>query len=197
MSGYVIVGLGNPGKEYALTRHNLGYLVVQALAEQYGWPFKEERRFRALAAKGKVDEAMVHLVLPATYMNESGVAVRSYLDFYKLGPKDLVVVSDDIALPFGTMRLRAQGSAGGHNGLKSVEAHLQTRDYARLRMGIGRDDRADLADYVLDRFTREESEQLLPFIEKGVDLLRFFPKVSLNELMTRVNPQLNSPQPEE
>ncbi len=188
MSDFVIVGLGNPGKEYALTRHNLGYLVVQALAEKFGWSFKEERRFRALAAKGKVDDSTFHLILPLTYMNESGVAVRSYLSFYNLGVESLMIVSDDFALPFGKMRLRPQGSAGGHNGLKSVEAHLQTQNYARLRMGIGSSDRDDLADYVLDRFTRQESEQLAEFIAKGVDILKSLPEATLSELMTRVNP---------
>lgn len=188
MVSFVIVGLGNPGREYSLTRHNLGYLTVQGLAEQYGWPFKEERRLKTLVAKGRVDEVQMHLLLPLTYMNESGLAIRSYLDFYKLSRENLIVVSDDTALPFGKLRLRAEGSAGGHNGLKSVEAHLGTKNYARLRMGIGESDRADLADYVLDRFTREEAEHLLPFIEQGVEILKSLPKTSFSELMTRVNP---------
>lgn len=189
MKECVVVGLGNPGKEYSLTRHNMGFLVVQALAYRYGWPFKEEKRFRALVAKGKVDEATLYLVLPTTYMNESGVAVRSLLDYYQLQPDCLLVVCDDVALPFGTLRVRSQGSSGGHNGLRSVETHLQTKNYARLRMGIGQSDRADLADYVLDRFTRQESEQLPEFIAKGVELLKSLPKESMSELMTRVNPK--------
>lgn len=189
MSEFVIVGLGNPGKEYALTRHNMGYLVVQGLAEKFGWTFKEERRFRAWVAKGKVDDVTYHLLLPVTFMNESGVAVRSYLDFYNIGVESLIVVSDDSALPFGKMRLRTQGSAGGHNGLKSVESHLNTQNYVRLRMGIGSSDRDDLADYVLDRFTREESEQLAEFIAKGVDILKSLPGTTISELMTRVNPK--------
>lgn len=191
MAEFVIVGLGNPGKEYAMTRHNLGYLVVQVLAEQYGWPLKEEKRFRAMAAKGKVGEATIHLVLPLTYMNDSGIAVRSYLDFYKLGPENLVVVNDDTALPFGKLRLRAQGSSGGHNGLKSVEAHLQTDQYVRLKMGIGPNGRANLADYVLDRFTRDEAERLSEFIEQGVEVLKSLPATTISELMTRVNPKID------
>lgn len=189
MGDFVFVGLGNPGKEYALTRHNLGYLVVQALAEKYGWPFKEEKRFRAWTAKGKIDDATIHLVLPLTYMNESGIAVRSYLDYYNLGVESLVVICDDTALPFGKLRLRAQGTPGGHNGLKSVEAHLNSSSYVRLKMGIGPNDRTDLADYVLDRFTRDEAERLSEFIAQGVEILKSVPTTKLSELMTRVNPQ--------
>src|SRR5262245_36519769 len=123
----VVVGLGNPGERYARTRHNMGYMVVQALAEAFGWTFKEERQLKVCVAKGKVDQMTVHLILPMTFMNESGWAVRRYLDLYKLAPRNLRVVCDDIALPFGTLRVRSKGSAGGHNGLKSLETHLATR----------------------------------------------------------------------
>ncbi len=166
----------------------MGFLVVQALADKFGWPLKEERRFNAYVAKGPVEGGTMHLVLPTTYMNESGYAVRKYLDFYKLSPKDLMVACDDIALPFGSLRVRIQGSAGGHNGLKSVETHLRTKHYARLRMGIGRGNKEnDLADFVLDRFTREETDSLAQLITKGVEVFIEMTKMNLPDLMGRVN----------
>ena len=121
-----------------MTRHNLGELVVRAFAHKQGWVFKEEKRFQAYVAKAVFEDKQLILVVPLTYMNESGQAVRAVLDFYKLPAEQTIVVCDDIALNFGAMRLRTEGSAGGHNGLKSVEAHLGTIRYMRLRMGIGR-----------------------------------------------------------
>lgn len=191
---YVIIGLGNPGKKYALTRHNLGYLVVQAFAEEQGWGFKEEARYQAHVAKGKVDGATIHLLLSTTYMNESGRAVRPYLDFYRLGPRNLRVVSDDVALGFGEMRVRNVGSAGGHNGLKSIEAYLQTQHYVRLRMGIGRGGEEkvsdSLADYVLDTFTAEEMTQLPTFVKSGVTVLKRLVSEEVSVVMNVVNKRL-------
>lgn len=168
----VIVGLGNPGRQYALTRHNLGYLVVQKLAKAQEWTFKEDKQSRAIFVRGLIDGTTVHLVMPTTYMNESGQAVRRYLDFFKLKPENVIVVSDETALPFGDLRLRLKGSAGGHNGLKSIETHLGTQYYVRLRMGIGpKPPEMSLADYVLANFSKEEFEALDSFIEKGVEVL--------------------------
>ena len=173
MRHLVIVGLGNPGSEYVFTRHNLGYLVVQALANAYGWQFKDEPRFLSRVVKGKIGADVVHLLLPTTYMNESGRAVKLYLDFHKLGTDDVCIVSDDIHLEYGHMRLRNMGSSGGHNGLKSIQAHLHTQHYLRLRMGVGRKEQAGrtLADYVLDRFTPAEREQLPEVVHEGLNLL--------------------------
>ncbi len=185
----VIVGLGNPGKAYEHTRHNIGFMVVRELALKLGLHFKEGERFKALVAKGKVGEADLHLVLPQTFMNLSGEAVRAYLDYYQLAPKHLIVVSDDIALPFGDMRLRMMGSAGGHNGLKSIEAHIHTRHYVRLRMGIESHERSEkgLADYVLDYFSNEEKHRLEPFIERGTVVLERLLKEEVSCLMNEVN----------
>lgn len=151
-----------------MTRHNLGFLVVKALAHDLGMKFKEEARFHSYVAKGQVNEDNVYLLMPATYMNESGRAVKALVDYYKLGLKGLVVVSDDIAIDFGTMRLRSMGSAGGHNGLKSIEAHLATSHYARLRMGIGcGEGQPSLVEHVLDNFTRDELDRLPEFVQRG------------------------------
>jgi len=171
-SALVIVGLGNPGKKYELTRHNLGYLVIQGLATLHGWSFKDEKEFNAKVAKGDLFGRKVHLLLPTTYMNESGSAVKRYLNFYKLAEDNVFVVSDDINLPFGQLRLRKAGSSGGHNGLKSIEANLGTSMYKRLRMGVGCQliDRT-LADYVLENFSHEELELLAKFVQKGIAIL--------------------------
>jgi len=167
---WVVVGLGNPGKEYELTRHNMGYLVVQAFADELKWNFKTEDAFCAKRAKGGIEGVTTHLLLPLTYMNLSGHAVKAYLDFYKLTPEQLIVVTDDVALPFGEMRKRDFGGTGGHNGLKSIQASLQTQNYVRLRLGIGCDKAVGqtLADYVLQTFNSEEREKLPLIIQQGV-----------------------------
>lgn len=184
----VVVGLGNPGKEYALTRHNMGYLVVQSLAHMQGWVFKEDKSFNARVAKGRIDNILVHLLLPLTYMNESGHSVRRYLDFYKLDPKQLIVVVDDIALSYGQLRVRSNGSAGGHNGLKSIQAHLNTQEYVRLRMGIGqRQEHRTLAEHVLDTFSPEERLELAAFAERGVGVLKRLIKEEISAVMNAVN----------
>lgn len=188
---YVIVGLGNPGKAYALTRHNMGYLVVQAFGDAQGWTFREEKHFQALVTKGKIGHTTVHLLLPLTYMNLSGRAVKPYLDFYKLGSDSLIVVVDDIALAFGEMRVRSFGSAGGHNGLKSIQAHLQTQHYVRLRMGIGYDpSHRSLVDHVLDTFTSEERLVLPGLIESGVAIVKRMINEPVSLVMNTVNKKL-------
>lgn len=185
---WIIVGLGNPGKRYEVTRHNMGYLVVQALAHRHGWTFKEEKRFEAQVAKGRHGELTLYLVLPTTYMNESGRAVRRLLDYYKLSPDRVLVVSDDIDLPFGEMRLREMGSAGGHNGLKSVQKHLGTTYYPRLRMGIGKSEgREVLTDYVLDPFSKVEGDQLPNILDKASSVVEKVWEEELTRVMTSVN----------
>lgn len=184
----VVVGLGNPGSTYAMTRHNMGYLIVQAFAHALGWNFKEDKQFIARVAKGKIGEVIIHLLLPQTYMNESGQSLRRYLDYYKLAPKNVIVVTDDVDLDFGHIRVRNMGSAGGHNGLKSIQAYLQTHHYVRLRMGIGRDNQqGKLADYVLDAFSNEEKEHLPEFISEGVKILQRLISEEVTVVMNSVN----------
>jgi len=185
----LIVGLGNPGPKYEMTRHNLGYLVVKAFAHSEGLTFKEQRQFIAYTSKGCSGGVAIHLLLPVTYMNESGRAVRLYMDYYKLKPRELIVVSDDVALPYGEMRLRALGSAGGHNGLKSVQAYIGTQEYTRLRMGIGQNQQIGptLADYVLDPFASHEMERLGDFIAKGVTVLKRLMTEDIAQVMNAVN----------
>ncbi|HSX04424.1 MAG TPA: aminoacyl-tRNA hydrolase [Rhabdochlamydiaceae bacterium] len=158
---YLIVGLGNPGKAYEETRHNVGFRVVQLLAEKRGLSLKP----RLDIAKGNLAEGEmlgkdVLLLQPLTYMNSSGYAVRLCCDYFKVPFEHALVIVDDVALPFGHLRFRTGGSAGGHNGLKSVEEYLGTQDYPRLRIGVGHDPQSELASYVLGPFTKEEKGAL-------------------------------------
>jgi PTH1 family peptidyl-tRNA hydrolase len=151
-----VVGLGNPGPQYLLTRHNVGFLVLDAWADEESAVFREERAHQAQAVQLASGE---RLVKPATFMNESGRAVAAWLDWLKLAPSDLLVVVDDVALPLGQVRLRPEGSSGGHNGLKSIETHLGTDRYARLRCGVDAVPPGwALERWVLSRFRPEEED---------------------------------------
>ena len=133
----VIVGLGNPGREYAQTKHNVGFMLVDALADKLGI-FNWQEKFDALIAEGRLGTEKILLVKPQTYMNDSGRAVGPLMNWYKLPPEDLIVAHDDMDIPAGTIRIRKKGSAGGHNGIKSVMAHLGDEHFSRVRIGIGR-----------------------------------------------------------
>jgi PTH1 family peptidyl-tRNA hydrolase len=194
----LFIGLGNPGKKYEMTRHNLGFLVVQAFAHGHGLKFREEPAFHSHVAKGIVGRHSIALLMPTTYMNDSGRAVKAYLDYYKLTLSDIVVVSDDIALEFEDMRLRPSGSAGGHNGLKSIQFHLGTSEYARLRMGIGRGSgQSSFTEHVLDMFNPEELKKLPGFITKGAWTLEQLLTSSLSLVMNKVNVKLEKYPPHE
>jgi PTH1 family peptidyl-tRNA hydrolase len=156
----LIVGLGNPGKSYEKTRHNIGFVVGRVLAKSLGIPFENKKEFSGEFAQGEIDGKRVMILLPMTYMNLSGQALRRCLDFFKIEIKNVLVVCDDVAIPFGKLRLKEKGSSGGHNGLKSIESHLGTQDYSRLRIGIGREECIDLADFVLGQFNTQEIESL-------------------------------------
>lgn len=186
-----IVGLGNPGKKYELTRHNIGYLVVQAFARLNGWSFKEETRYEAQVAVGDIGGIRVHLLLPTTYMNESGRALMKYHNFFKIDNAVVLAVVDDIDIPFGMMRLREKGSAGGHNGLKSLEKYLGTQEYVRLRLGIdAQKGGKDLADHVLSRFSASEMSELSCFIDKAVEVLLKVIREGVPLVMNEVNKKI-------
>lgn len=159
---FIICGLGNPGREYEGTRHNVGFEVIDVLRENYH--LDGVSRFgKSLVSKGVIEGHRVLLMKPMTYMNLSGEAVREAVDFYKADPaSELVIISDDIDLGEGRLRIRAKGSAGGHNGLKNIIRHLGTEEFCRIRVGVGAkpDSNADLADYVLGR-PRGESRKIL------------------------------------
>lgn len=155
---YIIAGLGNPGKEYEGTRHNVGFKTIDALADRYNIDVKEKAH-RAYIGKGMIEGQKVILVKPQTYMNLSGESIRSVMDFYKVELEHFFVIFDDISLEPGQLRIRKKGSAGGHNGIKNIIAHLGTQEFARIKVGVGaKPERMDLADYVLSRFSKGETE---------------------------------------
>lgn len=155
---YLIAGLGNPGREYENTRHNAGFLAIDRLAEKLGADVSEKKH-KGLCGKGVIDGEKVILLKPLTYMNSSGESLRAAADYYKIAPDHVIVIYDDINLAPGQLRIRAKGSAGGHNGIKSIIAHLGTQDFPRVRVGVGeKPPRMDLADYVLGHFSKEETK---------------------------------------
>lgn len=165
----VFVGLGNPGRQYEETRHNIGFMVIDELADKWNIPLTQSK-FKGIFGQGMVNGEKVLLVKPLTYMNLSGECVRPLLDFYKLDVEDLVVIYDDLDLPPGKLRLRQKGSAGGHNGIKSLILHLQTQNFNRIRMGIDRPKNGpSISDYVLGKFHSEERPAIDDSIKKAAD----------------------------
>ena len=153
---YIIAGLGNPGKEYAGSRHNVGFMTLDELADRYNIDVREKAH-KALIGKGMIEGNKVILVKPQTYMNLSGESIRSVMDYYKTEPSEFIVIYDDISLEPGQIRIRKKGSAGGHNGIKNIIAHLGTQEFPRIKVGVGaKPPRMDLADYVLGRFSAED-----------------------------------------
>ena len=191
-----IVGLGNPGDEYRDTRHNVGFLVVDEIA----------RRHQLTLAMGpsQVPETFVAkkygatpllVAKPLTFMNRSGDAVAALAGYYDIGAADLIVVVDEVALPFGRLRARARGSAGGHNGLKSIIERLGTTEFARLRLGVGRGDpRRDLSDHVLTTFEPGERAELEGFIARAADAAEMFAVAGIEQVMNTYNPDTTAPE---
>ena len=185
----LIVGLGNPGSKYALTRHNVGFMAVDALAQTWGLTWQEKSKFHGWMAQGQG----VMLLKPNTYMNHSGQAVQSVCHWFKIMPRYVLVIYDDLDLPFGRLRLRKQGSAGGHNGMKSIIQHLGTQEFPRLRIGIGRPSVGDSAHYVLDEFNSEQKEQLPVILAQVVRVIELAMQQGLDQAMNRCNAWLDTP----
>ena len=166
---YLIVGLGNPGPKYARTRHNAGFRVVERLAKRWQTNWGMDEKFNSRLANAEHAGRKVLLCEPETYMNRSGAAVGKVAEYFRVPPGQLLVVVDDADLPLGEIRLRSQGSSGGHHGLESIEQRLGTREYARLRIGIGRTARAirEITDHVLGRFSAEEAALLKKVLDRA------------------------------
>ena len=157
----LVVGLGNPGPEYAETRHNAGFWFCERLARELGASFSRESRYHGLVAKVRIAGADLWLLMPQTFMNRSGQSVQALARFFRVAPAEMLVVHDELDLPPGQMRLKFGGGLGGHNGLKDITSHLGTQDYWRLRIGIGHPGDRDLVtDYVLKRARREEQDEI-------------------------------------
>lgn len=166
---YIIAGLGNPGKEYENTRHNAGFMVLDALADKLGADISEKKH-KALCTKAVIGGQKVILMKPQTFMNSSGESLRAAADYYKVEPENVLVVYDDISLAPGQLRVRAKGSAGGHNGIKSIIAHLGTQEFPRVRVGVGeKPPRMDLADYVLGHFSQGEKKIMEEAAKEAAD----------------------------
>jgi len=184
----LIVGLGNPGTEYRDTRHNVGFMVVDALAERWRVADQWREKFEALHVKTTVGDEPVIISKPLTFMNLSGQSVSAMAAFYKIEPADVFVVTDDVALPVGRLRARREGGAGGHNGLKSIIQHLSTQAFPRMRVGVGRgDDRRDLSDHVLGRFDAAERDTVSAAVLRAADASEMFIAEGIERVMNAFN----------
>ena len=170
----LIVGLGNPGKDYEGTRHNIGFSVAEALAGKYSLGFRKKAKFKGLVAEGSLENSSVCVLKPLTFMNLSGESVASLSQYLKILPSRILVIVDDVDLPFGQIRLKINSGPGTHNGLRSVEDHLKTNRYARLRIGVGDKIRGSLADFVLSRFSAEEERELPKITEKAMQAIEIW-----------------------
>ena len=186
---YLIVGLGNPGREYARTRHNGGFMVLDHLAGLWKSSWTADNKFTARLAKTERGGKRLILCKPQTFMNASGEAVGALAGFQKIPTSRILVVVDDADLPFGEIRLRSGGSSGGHHGLESIEQHLGTREYARQRIGIGRDDPAarQITGYVLGQFRPAEQELLEKVLQKACEQIECWLAVGITQAMNQYN----------
>ena len=183
----IIAGLGNPGREYENTRHNAGFMVLDALADKLGADISE-RKHKALCGKAVIGGQKVILLKPQTYMNSSGESIRAVADYYKGAPEDILVIYDDISLAPGQLRIRAKGSAGGHNGIKSIIAHLGTQEFPRVKVGIGeKPPRMDLADYVLGHFSEGEKRIMADAVKEAADAVCEIVNMGIEQAMNDHN----------
>ena len=185
---YLIVGLGNPGRAYARTRHNAGFMVVERLARRWNADWKTERKFSARLARAQQEGRRLLLCQPGTFMNASGEAIGALARFHRLAPERILVTMDDADLPLGEVRLRARGSSGGHHGLESIEQHLATRDFPRQRIGIGRADGArEITDYVLAPFGKDEAGVLKNVLTRACDQIECWLRAGILAAMNQFN----------
>lgn len=183
---YLIAGLGNIGPEYELTRHNIGFLVLDRIADNHKIEFTTHRL--ADKAELKFKGKQLHLIKPNTFMNLSGKAIAYWLQELKIPKENLLVIVDDLALPFGTLRMRTKGSSAGHNGLKNIELLLAGQEYARLRFGIGNEfNKGQQVDYVLSNFTPQEFEELTPLMDKAEEMVKSFSTIGSERTMNFFN----------
>jgi PTH1 family peptidyl-tRNA hydrolase len=182
----LIVGLGNPGMQYAGTRHNVGFEVIELLSKRHDIPVRR-RTLRSVLGDGTIEGEKVILSRPMTFMNLSGEAVGAISRMYKIPPEDVIVIVDDIAIPVGSVRLRVKGSSGGHNGLESIENHLNSREYPRIRIGVGSARPGAMVDHVLGKFSRSERELVDEAAERAADAVEFALQDSFENAMNRFN----------
>ena len=182
----LVVGLGNKGREYENTRHNMGFMLVDRYLQYKNITDKFKDKFNAIYIETTINNEKVIFIKPMTYMNNSGIAVRSFVDFYKLNSEDVLVISDDLDLDLGKFRLRRNGSSGGHNGLKSIISHLGTDNFKRLRIGIS-NDKDDVINYVLSKFSKKELNEIDTMFDTLVDVLDDYFVMDFTSLMSKYN----------
>ena len=170
----LVIGLGNPGKDYENTRHNMGYMAVDSYCKEYGIEMHLEPKFQGLMASINFNGNKAILLKPVTYMNLSGESVIKVMNFYKIDIDDILVISDDLDSPLGRIRVRSKGSAGGHNGHKNITSHIGSSDYKRVKIGIDRSDVIPVIDWVLKKYTKDELEQLTKVFLKTNELINEF-----------------------
>lgn len=194
---YIIAGLGNPKKEYDNTRHNIGFAMIDALADKYSINVMDIKH-KAMTGKGIINGQKVILAKPLTFMNLSGESIRQLADYYKADPEtEVIIISDDISLPPGLIRVRKKGSAGGHNGLKNIIQHLGTEGFRRIRIGVGEKPKGyDLADYVLGHFSKEEQPLMKEGIEKAIAALEMILADDIDGAMNEYNKKVSDKQGE-
>ena len=182
----LIVGLGNPGKEYENTRHNIGFIFIDYFAEKNKITIDKEK-FNGLYAQANINEEKVILLKPLSYMNLSGEVVRRFVDYFKIDINNILIISDDLDINFGKLRLRPDGSSGGHNGLKNIALNLNTEGFKRLKVGISNNKDIDTKDYVLGKFNKEEKETINNLKEQVSDILSDFITTDFDKLMCKYN----------
>jgi PTH1 family peptidyl-tRNA hydrolase len=190
---HLMVGLGNPGAEYERTRHNAGFLAAEELARRAKADWKFEKKFDARLAKLDSDGRKILLAEPQTFMNASGEAVGALLSFYRVPVSQLLVIVDDADLPLGEIRLRAKGSSGGHHGLESIEKHIGSREFARLKVGIGRtkEGRREITGHVLGKFSRDEAKLVEKVLQRAADQAECWSTDGIQKAMNRFNGAVN------
>ena len=182
----LIVGLGNPGKEYENTRHNIGYIFIDNFADSLGIKI-DKKKFNGLYAETIINNEKVILVKPLSYMNLSGEVVIQFVNFYKINIEDILIINDDLDMETGRIRLRYKGTSGGHNGLKNIALHLGTEDFKRLKIGISNNKLIDTKDYVLGKFSKEDKEIINELKPKVNDLLNDYLEMDFDKLMCKYN----------
>ena len=182
----LIVGLGNPGKEYENTRHNIGFQTIDRYANKLGVSIMKSK-FNGLFSETLINGEKVVLLKPQSYINLSGEVIRKFVDFYKISINDILIIHDDLDLAVGTYKIKKKGSSGGHNGLKNIELHLGTQEYKRIKIGISNNKNMDTKDYVLGKLSIEENETLNEVKNIVLNILDDYFKVSFEELMSKYN----------
>lgn len=182
----LIVGLGNPGREYEDTRHNIGFMVLDSFACKHGISFSKEK-FHGMYAEFLYEGEKIFLLKPQSYINLSGEVVAEFVRYFKISLEDLLIIHDDLDLPLGMFKLKPSGSSGGHNGLKNIELHLHTKHYKHYKIGISNNKKIDTKDYVLGRFSMEERKILSHVIDLSSEILENYIKMDFDLLMNRYN----------